>query len=137
MKALLIKRYHLYKRDRTGLCCEVAVPFLCVLIGCLFNKIDFSQKSYTLLVEPSMYPTPQRLTLNLDVISPSDASITPQTLFSNLPGSSGDFEVTYTSAPNSFIYYENVFANRLVNATEPYRYGSYEIYKADSGNQVY
>jgi hypothetical protein len=42
VKALLIKRFHLYKRDRTGLCCEVAVPFLCVLIGCLFNQIDFS-----------------------------------------------------------------------------------------------
>jgi len=45
--------------------------------------------------------------------------------------------VTYEPSSNSFIYYESVFNNRLVNATEPYRYGSYEMYSADSVTQVY
>jgi hypothetical protein len=42
VKALLIKRFHLYKRDKTGICCEVVVPFMCVIIGCIFNGIDFA-----------------------------------------------------------------------------------------------
>jgi hypothetical protein len=78
-----------------------------------------------------MYPTPQRITLNTDVIIPSADSITPETLFSNLPGSSSDWEVTYDSTLSSAVFYENVFDNRLVNATEPYRYGSYNVFKAD------
>lgn len=58
VKALLIKRFHLYKRDKTAICCEVVVPFVCVLIGCLLNNIDFAQKSYSIVVEPNLYPSP-------------------------------------------------------------------------------
>jgi len=42
VKALLIKRFHLYKRDKTAIICEVVVPVFLVLIGCLLNNIDFS-----------------------------------------------------------------------------------------------
>jgi hypothetical protein len=58
VRALLIKRFNLYKRDKTAICCEVVVPFICVVIGCMLNGIDFSQKSYTIVVEPNLYPTP-------------------------------------------------------------------------------
>jgi hypothetical protein len=89
--ALLIKRFHLYKRDKTGICCEVVVPFMCVIIGCLINGIDLSQKSPVLLVQPSVYPTPQRITINNDLILPSANFIAPTTLYNNLPGSASDF----------------------------------------------
>lgn len=39
IKALLAKRFHVYKRDRAGLVCEVIVPFLMVLVGCALTKI--------------------------------------------------------------------------------------------------
>ena len=113
VKALLIKRYHLYKRDRTGLCCEVAVPFICVIIGCLINQIDFSQKSNDVMVTPSLYPTPQRITFNTDAVVTSD--VDPSILYANLPGSSsGDWEVTYepSNALSPIPFYEKVFANR-------------------------
>jgi hypothetical protein len=31
--ALLAKRFHLYKRDKSGICCEVLVPALMTLFG--------------------------------------------------------------------------------------------------------
>lgn len=113
VKALLIKRYHLYKRDRTGLCCEVAVPFICVIIGCLFNQIDFSQQSIDVMVTPSLFPTPQRITFNSEAVVTSD--VDPSTLYANLPGqSSGDWEVTYepSNALSPIPFYEKTFANR-------------------------
>lgn len=37
--ALLVKRAHIYGRDRCGLFCELVCPFLMVLVGCLFAQI--------------------------------------------------------------------------------------------------
>lgn len=37
-KALLKKRFHIYKRDRAGLCCEVFVPVLVFIFGMLLLK---------------------------------------------------------------------------------------------------
>ena len=34
MTALLTKRFHIYKRDKAGLLCEVFVPLALVLLGC-------------------------------------------------------------------------------------------------------
>ncbi len=89
------------------------VPFVCVIIGCLINGIDFSQKSPLVLVEPSLFPTPQRITLNINAVDPlSDVSTT--TLYDNLPGVTGtDWEVTYKpSGSSSFVYYNSVNASR-------------------------
>ena len=33
IKALLIKRFHIYKRDKCGLVCELLVPVILVLFG--------------------------------------------------------------------------------------------------------
>lgn len=68
VKALLIKRFHLYKRDKTAICCEVVVPFVCVLIGCIINNINFAQKLYTIQVEPDLYPSPQRILMNTQAV---------------------------------------------------------------------
>jgi hypothetical protein len=39
ISALLSKRYNIYKRDRTGLVCELLVPFVMVFVGCCITKI--------------------------------------------------------------------------------------------------
>lgn len=86
IRALLVKRYHLYKRDKTAICCEVIVPFICVVIGCMLNGIDFTQKSYTIVVEPDLYPTPQRILYNSDLVINTDpAMTTPDVFYYNLP----------------------------------------------------
>ena len=133
MKALLIKRYHLYKRDRTGICCEVVVPFICVIIGCLLAKVNFNQVSYTIAVEPSLYPEPQRIVLNSEVVQTSANMVDPSLLYDNLPQSSTAFELTSYTGINSLpLYYEFIYNQRTVGNPEPYRYGSYQGYVAEN-----
>lgn len=144
IKALLIKRFHLYKRDKTAICCEVVVPFMCVLIGCILNNINFSQKSYTLLVEPSMYPSPQRILMNDQAVTSGsyvDQSIDPNVLYNNLPGTfgaDGNWDGQFNSSGIiSTQFYNKVYDLSLSGNPNPYRYGSYEIYRSDLGNQQY
>lgn len=64
VSALLAKRFHIYKRDRGGLCCEVFVPIILVIFGLGLTKIDFLKTSPTTLLQPSAYPLKQRLLMN-------------------------------------------------------------------------
>lgn len=41
VKALLTKRLQIYKRDKTGLICEILVPVLLVLFGAAVTKLNF------------------------------------------------------------------------------------------------
>jgi hypothetical protein len=68
--------------------------------------------------------------MNSEAINDTNA-IEPSTLFANLPGGSSDWEVTYRQDKTSYGFYEDVYAQRLEGAVNPYRYGSYEIYKSD------
>lgn len=43
--ALLKKRFHIYKRDKVGLICEIIVPFIMVLIGCSFQTVNIISDS--------------------------------------------------------------------------------------------
>ena len=58
VKALLGKRYHIYKRDRGGLACEVIVPFVMVIVGSALTKLNFNKSSMARVLSPSLYPTP-------------------------------------------------------------------------------
>lgn len=42
IRALLWKRYLIYRRDRLSLVSEVIMPFFLVLIGCLFTLYDYT-----------------------------------------------------------------------------------------------
>jgi hypothetical protein len=64
VQGLLGKRWNIYKRDRTGLCCEVLVPLVMVIFGCLLTKIDIVKHSFATVVTPQLYPAPQRLIMN-------------------------------------------------------------------------
>lgn len=39
--ALLTKRFHIYKRDRTGIICEVLVPCFMVLFGSCWTLVSW------------------------------------------------------------------------------------------------
>jgi len=39
VQALLVKRKNIYKRDKAGICCEVLVPAVMVLMGCALAQI--------------------------------------------------------------------------------------------------
>lgn len=82
----MTKRFHVYKRDRAGLVCEVIVPFIMVLVGCCLTKINLTKQSENRLLSPDLYPSPQRILMNQNtVLNSGSSTISPQTLFANLP----------------------------------------------------
>jgi ATP-binding cassette subfamily A (ABC1) protein 3 len=60
----MTKRYHVYKRDRAGLICEVIVPFIMVFVGCALTLIVLTKDSPARYLTPSLYPSPQRILMN-------------------------------------------------------------------------
>ena len=64
IKALITKRFHIYKRDRCGLCCELIVPVILVLFGLSLLQIPFLKDSAAFNLDTSAYPSPQRLLFN-------------------------------------------------------------------------
>jgi hypothetical protein len=134
----------MYKRDKTAIICEVIVPVFLVLIGCILNTINYTQKSYTIPVTPDLYPSPQRIQLNLDNVVSTTDQYTPEQLYMNMPGTKGingnwnaNFTANGVGPFASLKYYEQTYDLSLEGNPEPVRYGSYQIYMADSTKQQY
>lgn len=64
LKALLTKRFNIYKRDKCGLVCEVLVPVILVLFGMGLLQIGWLKDSAAFTLDTSAYPGPQRLLFN-------------------------------------------------------------------------
>jgi len=70
--ALIIKRLNIYKRDRCGLCCELIVPVILVLLGLGLLQIPFLKDSPEFTLDTSVYPSPQRMLFNEEIYVASD-----------------------------------------------------------------
>lgn len=64
IKALLTKRFNLYKRDKCGLVCELIVPVILALIGLSLLKVPVVTDSPAFTLDTSAYPGPQRVLFN-------------------------------------------------------------------------
>jgi hypothetical protein len=88
---------------------------------------------------PDRLPLPQSLIMNPTPVDTS-SDISVEDLYAGLPNSGSDFSVQYASdwdsASTTIINFEDgVFDNRATDT--PYRYGAYEIYKANRDIQQY
>lgn len=135
--ALLVKRLNIYKRDRTGLCCEIVVPFFLVLLGCLLSLIDLTPTTTPIHLVASAYESPQQLLFNSAAVVDSSSTITPKTLATCLPSDSTEFAVTYSDSATFSSFYNDVNEARNIGVSPPYHYGSYQVYEADSETQQY
>ena len=77
IKALIIKRYNIYKRDRCGLICEVLVPVILVLLGLGLLQIPWIVDSPAFYLSTDAYPGPQRITMNNDNYVQTTDQFTP------------------------------------------------------------
>jgi ATP-binding cassette subfamily A (ABC1) protein 3 len=59
-KAIVLKRMRNLKRDYKGMLCEIFIPVVVVLIGCIISTINFWALQPTLILSPSFY-SPQTL----------------------------------------------------------------------------
>lgn len=53
------KKYHYFKRDKRGICCEIFLPILFLLLPIYFNKVKPTVWEPTLAINENMYPKPQ------------------------------------------------------------------------------
>ena len=126
--ALLTKRFHIYKRDRTGLICEILVPSMMVLVGSASTLLNWFTSSPYRTLTTDLYPSPQRIVMNeYNVVDSGNANVSPQILFNNLPSGTPDFwDVTWDENRSNFTsFYDLVNGQRAIAPTLPYRYGSY------------
>jgi ATP-binding cassette subfamily A (ABC1) protein 3 len=64
VKALLTKRFNIYKRDKCGLICEIIIPILLALIGLSILKVPIVTDSPAYYLDTSAFPGPQRVLFN-------------------------------------------------------------------------
>ena len=75
--AVITKRMHIYKRDKTGLVCEIIVPVILVILGLSLTKLSLLNNSPVVPLVPTAFPLKQRILLNKDLISPNPGNVTP------------------------------------------------------------
>ena len=75
-----------------------------------------------------------------NVVDSGSANVSPQILFNNLPSGTPDFwDVTWDQTQSNFTsFYDLVSDQRFaIGPALPYRYGSYQIFKADNDTKEF
>ena len=139
--AVLIKRFNSYKRSKRRLFTEIFLPSAFMIFGVWISSLDFSFRSPSRLLEPSLYPLKQKLLMNENIYDIENSDLSPLIFAENLPDYESSFDVTYRSEdPGETFddFGDDVYQMGLDNgAKEPYIYGSYEMFQADSVNHEY
>jgi len=55
---MFTKKFHHFKRDKKGICCEILFPVLFLMLPIYFNKIAAGAWIPTVKVDENMYPKP-------------------------------------------------------------------------------
>ena len=77
-KALLAKRFHIYKRDKFGLLCELIIPIILVIGGLCFLQVGWTTDSPPFDLNTSAYPGKQTLMINSQNVAQTENEYTPQ-----------------------------------------------------------
>jgi len=85
------------------------------------------------------YPYKQRIIMNDNPVNMTGdgGDVTGSDLYAMLPNSTDAFEVTYKNNLNYSEFYDAVYASRNEGDPFPYRYGSYQIFKANKNENLY
>ena len=126
-------------RSKARVLCEVMLPSIFMIFGVWLSSVDFSYRSDERLFTPSMYPLKQKLLINENVYDTASSNISPKTLAENLPDFENSFDVSYRKSNpcETFdCFADDLYDFGVENAfEEPFMYGSYEIFQADTDLQ--
>ena len=64
----MTKRIIIYKRDKSGIICELVMPILLMLGGLILLQMPYLSDSPPKPFDSNGYPGPQRLLFNRDVV---------------------------------------------------------------------
>ena len=139
--AVLIKRFNSYRRSKRRVCTEIFLPSAFMIFGVWISSLDFSFRSPSRLLEPSLYPLKQRLLMNENIYDLEDSTLSPLIFAENLPEYESSFDVTWRPEEPGETFDE--FGDAVYEmgieqgSKEPYIYGSYEMFQADNENHEY
>lgn len=132
MSALFTKRFHIYKRDKTGLCCEVLTPLILVIFGCALLQIPFLFPTPPFEVTTSAYPAPQRALFNIDPVVTTTNQYVVDDFIQTLPNLKTFWDIDQipdSPGDKTFLpFYNATYAERTIGDAQPYRFSSYQLY---------
>jgi hypothetical protein len=136
--ALIIKRYILSKRNIKGFLMDILVPSLLIITGFGIATIEFYKDSAQRVLEPSLFPTPQRVMYNTYNSGGNNAD----TLINLLSPSSAFSPSSVTTSGSTTLENLQNFDDQIYNASvtgdlNPYRYGHYYFESLDYTNHQY
>ena len=63
-RAVMLKRFQTYKRNKSRVFCEVILPSVFMIFGVWLASVNWSFRSDSRLFTPSLYPMKQKLLVN-------------------------------------------------------------------------
>ena len=112
-----------------------------MIFGVWISSIDFTFRSPSTLFEPSLYPLPQKILMNENIVNAANSTLAPSIFAENLPDYENAWEVRYREEDAGEFFDEfadAVYDNGVENSLkEPYMYGSYEFFQANKTSQTY
>ena len=110
------------------------VPVILVLLGLVLLSIPWLKDGEAFYLTTDAYPGPQNIVMNQQNYETSLNQFTPEQLAQGLPDyDDGYWVINYyeDTAPSYKEFYDYVNETQV---PQPYRYGSYQIYKADTSD---
>jgi len=134
------KRFIIYKRDWCGLLCQIVIPLTLVLFGLwLTSGPSKLVQSPPKELSTGWYPYKQRILMNEQPINMADDGfdLMGSDIVKMLPNGTEAFETTMMGNLSYTDFYDKVFEARQDTPLYPYRYGSYQIYKANTKSNLF
>lgn len=134
------KRFIIYKRDWCGLLCQIVIPLTLVLFGLwLTSGPSKLTQSPPKPLSTGWYPYKQRILMSEQPwnMTGDGSDIMGSQFAAMLPNATEAFEVTLVPNITYNDFYDSVFAARKELPLYPYRYGSYQFYKANNVTNMY
>ena len=131
--ALVLKRFHYFKRDRRGLICEVFLPILIILLGLGLLNIQIPiQDPYLPLTSNIFQKSPINFLINSNL--PNGQTV-PSSFFNYNGVNSGDLQVQQDSSTTLVSFDNDIYTRR--SDVDPPRFFSIYLSTLDNVNQKY
>jgi len=135
-----MKRVLLSKRNIKSFVMDLLLPMALIIVGFGLATIQFFKDSDQRVLEPSLFPLPQRVIYNTNLVSGTDSSATLINLLDPSSAFSPTGVTSSTTGSNADIF--KTFDNQLFDAAqqdplEPYRYGHYYFHTLNFGADQY
>ena len=132
--ALSAKRFHYFKRDKKGLCCEIFLPIIMIIIGVSINRSASVNKYTPMTISDDLYS--HKLDVGYNNIVPADSSPMDSTFLGYF--NKNDFNMIPDASTDLADFNHDVFERQGKNPiSSPVNVFSFFMTKFDKTNKLY